>query len=813
MSIFMQDLRYALRTMARNPAFTVVALVVLMLGIGANSALFSVVHSVLLDPLPYPDSERLMQVGRELPMGRSNAVSATQFLFWQEHNRSFELMATYDGQGGGTNLVEGDRPEFIPALRVSSDFFAVLGTPPQIGRDFAPGDGVEGAAKVAIISDGLWRRRFGADPLVLGRVLRLSGVNHTVIGVAARGFEFNTHGDIWTPLTLVSDPQDRGAVYYVVARLRPEATVQSAQADMTAVAEQLRAELPNTMGEREKVFVRPHLDQIVGSVRPALLILSGAVGLVLLIACANVANLLLARATGRKREIALRATLGAGRWRIVRQLMTECLVLSLIGGSLGFLLSRWGMSALLRGGPGNLPRAAAIEVDGTVFLFTLTVAVLAVALFGLFPAVQATKVDLHEALKEGSNRAGAGRRGGRARGALVVSEIALAMVLLVGATLLIDSFLRVTRLDPGYDYDRVLTMKMSFGGRRDLTSAKFTTLAGDFIERLEASPGIEAAATISTLPLEHGLMNLFNVQGRTAPDEGQEAGRAQWRLISNDYFRVMGIPLRRGRTFTDLDTRDSEPVTIINDALARRYFPNEDPIGQGLVSTDPASDDPPTRIVGVVGDVRELALDRPATPTMFVPAAQVADEDTAFIANILPTGWVVRTAGDPLTYGPVVQREMLAVNRDLPVSSIRSMEQVMGTSIATRQFNTLLLGLFAALALLLAVAGIYGVMSYSVAQRTHEIGVRMALGAARGATLRMILGQGMKLAAIGVVVGILGALALTRLMMALLFEISATDPLIILLVATLLLAAAAIACIVPALRATRVDPLIAMRSE
>jgi predicted permease len=809
----MQDLRYALRTMARNPGFTIVALVILMLGIGANSALFSVVHSVLLDPLPYPDSERLMQIGRELPMGRSSAVSATQFLFWEEHNRSFETMATYDGQGGGTNLVEGDRPEFLPALRVSSRFFEVLGAPPQIGRDFAPEDGVEGAAKVAIISDGLWRRRFGGDPLVLGRVLRLSGVNHTVIGVAARGFQFNTHGDIWTPLTLVFDSQDRGAVFYVVARLKPEATLQSAQVDMTAVAERLRAELPDTMGDREKVFVRPHLEQVVGSVRPALLILSGAVGLVLLIACANVANLLLARATGRKREIALRATLGAGRWRIVRQLMTECLALSLAGGSLGFLLSRWGISALIRSGPGNLPRAAAIEVDGTVFLFTLVVAVVSVVLFGLFPALQATKVDLHEALKEGSSRAGVGLRGGRARGALVVSEIALALVLLVGATLLIDSFLRVTRLNPGYDYDRVLTMKMSFGGMGDLTSAKFTNLTRDFIERLEASPGIERAATISTLPLEHGLMNLFNVQGRPAPDGGREPGRAQWRIISNDYFQVMGIPLRRGRTFTDLDTQGSERVTIINDALARRYFADEDPIGRALVSPDPSSDDPPTRIVGVVGDVRELALDRPATPTMFVPAAQEADEVTAFIANILPTGWVVRTAGDPLTYGPVVQREMLGVNRELPVSNIRSMEQVMGTSIATRQFNTLLLALFAGLALLLAVAGIYGVMSYSVAQRTHEIGVRMALGAARGATLRMIFGQGMRLAAIGVVVGILGAFALTRLMLSLLFEISATDPLVFLLVTAVLFAAAAVACVVPALRATRVDPLIAMRSE
>jgi len=813
MGTLLQDIRVAIRILARNPGFTAVALVVLTLGIGANSAVFSVVNSVLLEPLPYKDSDRLMQLGREVPQGRSDAVSISQFLFWRANNRSFTRMATYDGRGGGTNLVEGDHPERIPSIRVSVEFFDVLQVSPQLGRSFTIEDGHDGAEPVVIISDGLWRRRFGADPSIIGRVLRLSGSDRTVIGVMARDFDFNTHAEMWMPLTTVFAPQDRSAVYYVVARLNDGSTAETAQSDMNSVGERLRAEYPDLMVERERIFVRAHLDQVVGRVRPALMILMGAVALVLLIACANVANLLLARATGRRKEIALRAALGAGRLRIVRQLLTESVLLAVSGGMLGLVAARWGLGALTAMEPEHLPRFDTIDVDGTVFAFTLVLAVVTVILFGLFPSFQACKIDLHQVLKEGTSRTSAGPRRGRARGILVVTEVALALVLLIGATLLIDSFVRITRLDPGYDYEHVLTMKMSFGGATELTTARFTDVTRQIAERLKATPGIETAATISTLPLQHGLMTFFNVEGNTEAEGANARGMAQWRMIASDYFKAMGIPLVRGRTFTETDTTDSQRVIIVNEALVRKYFPNEDPIGRGLQSGDPSTGAPPDRIVGVVGDVREVALDRPESPTVFSFSAQADDGTTAFLASVLPTCWVVRTTGDPLGHANTIRSAVLAVDPEQPISSVRSMEQVMSESMARRQFNTALLTIFASVALLLAVVGIYGIMSYSVAQRTHEMGIRMALGAARGETLRLVLGHGMKLAVIGVVIGVVGAFALTRLMLSMLYEISATDPKTFVLASLIILLTAAIACLGPALRATRVDPMVALRCE
>ncbi len=813
MTALWQDVRYALRTLASQPGFTAVIVLTLAVGIGANSAIFSVVNTVLLEPLPYADSDRLMQLGREMPIGRSDAVSASQFLFWKDNNRSFMQMASYDGQGGGINLVDGDVPERIASIRVSSSFFEVLSARAQLGRTFTEADGVEGAAKVAIISDGLWRRRFGEDASIIGRVLRLSGVDRTLVGVMEPGFDFNTHADIWTPLTLTFEAQDRSAVYYTIARLLPGITRDAAQADMDGVCERLRAEFPDTVAGRERIFVRPHLDQVVGRVRPALFVLLGAVGLVLLIACANVASLLLARSTGRRREIALRATLGAGRFRIVRQLLTESAVLAALGGVIGLLLCHWGMDLLLLFKPSNLPRLETIQVDPTVLVFTLAVTVLSVILFGLFPALQATMVDLHQSLKGDTARAGGGTHRRRVRSILVVSEIALALVLLTGAALLLDSFRRVTRLDPGYEYDKVLTMKMSFAGVQDFTTAKFTQLGNRVVERLEATPGIEAAATISTLPLEHGLMNIFNVAGSTDAQGEPTRGRAQWRLISPNYFRVMGIPLLRGRVFSEHDTADSAPVILINDALARKYFPGQDPVGQVLMSNDPGSDAPPDRIVGVVGDVREIALDRPATPTIFSPAAQAPDGVTAFVANVLPTCWVVRTGGDPLAYSSTVRHVILDVDREQPVSNIRSMGQVMSTSIARRRFNAILLTVFAVQALVLAVVGIYGVMSYSVLQRTQEIGVRMALGAQRGRVLQLVLRQGLVLTVAGVAIGLGISAATSRLLSRQLFEVTPNDPGTMVGVSLLIASVAVLSCYVPARRATKVDPMVALRHE
>ncbi|MCP3963393.1 MAG: ABC transporter permease, partial [bacterium] len=758
----------------------------------------------------YLEPDRLVQLGRQLPMGRSNAVSINQFLYWRDHQRSFSGMATYEGRGGGVNLVEGDRPERVGSLGVSTSFFSVLGVPPQLGRDFTAEDGAEGAPRVAMISDGLWRKRFGSSREVVGRTIRLSGEEHTVIGVMARGFDFINRADVWTPLTLRFDLESSPAVYYTVVRLRPEVSLDVARTDMQAIGEALRGEYPTMMRDGEEVFARPYLDQVVGNVRPALWILLGAVGLVLLVACANVANLLLARATGRRREMALRASLGANRLDIVRQLLVESLLLALIGGGLGLLAARLGMGLLVTVKPSSLPRLDAVEIDGPVIVFTFTVAVLTGVLFGLVPALQAARVDLGEVLKDGS--AGAGARRGWARSALVVSETALALVLVIGAALLLASFAKVTALDPGYDYQKVLTMKMSpgAGGSDDLTTARLSAFVDQVVERLEAKPGIEAAATISTLPLEHGLMTFFDVEGRPRPDATEREGGAQWRLTSPDYFRAMGIPLVAGRAFTAHDDADSPRVIVINQALARRYFPDEDPVGRALVQD---ADEPPDRIIGVVGDVRELALDRPPTPTVYAAAAQAPDETTAFLANLFPVSWVVRTTGDPLDYGGIVRAEILAVDPEQPVSDLRGLEELMSGSIASRQFSTLLLSIFAALALVLAVVGIYGVMSYAVAQRTREIGIRQALGATGGAALRLILGQGVKLASIGVAVGVLAALASSRWLTSMLYETAPTSPAIYATTSAALLAAVAVACLIPAMRATRVDPIVALRDE
>jgi predicted permease len=627
----------------------------------------------------------------------------------------------------------------------------------------------------------------------------------------SRGFDFVNHADIWTPLATVDDPDNRAAVYYVVARLRDGVRLEAAQADIDRVAEQLRTDFPEVMGETERVFIIPYLDQLIGNVRPALLVLAGAVGVVLLIACANLANLLLARATRREREFALRVALGAGRGRIVRQLITESAVLATVGGALGLAAAHWGLSLLISFRPSELPRLDAVHVDARVLGFTMLVTLFTVVLFGLPPALRASRIDLNSALKEGGGGAvGAGR--GRAREILIVGEVALAMVLLVGASLLINSFLRLTRLDPGYDYQQTLTMKMSFGGRQDLTSAEFAGFARQVKEHLEALPGVEKAGTISTLPLEHGLMGTFRVPGQEPADSPDNMNRAQWRVTTPGYFEAMGIPLLRGRDFEARDTPDSEQVIIINNDLARQAFPDTDPVGQSLV-TGGGEDSPPVRIVGVVGDVSELALDRAPTPTLFVPASQMPDGVITFLANLFPTCWVVRTRGEPMGQADAIQAAILAVDREQPVSRVRTMEQIMGESIAGRRFSTLLLTVFAGQALLLAIIGIYGVMSYSVAQRTRETGIRMAIGATRGSTLRLILGQGARWTGIGVVLGSAGALGLTRLMQTQLYEVSVTDAAAFAVAAVAVVLAATSACLIPALRATRIDPIIALREE
>jgi len=669
MSTLIQDIRYAIRTLFGSPGFTLVVLAVIALGIGANSALFSVVNSVILRPLPYGEPEQLVQLGREFPRGRSDATTIQHVAYWRENSRSFDDVAAYEGRGGGLNLVGEGQPEHLPSLRVSTNFFQVLKVDPQHGRHFALADSHDGAEKVAMISDGLWRRRFASDPAAVGKVIRVSGEQRTVIGVMQRGFDFINNADIWTPMSIVPSPDDRASVYYVVARLKQDVLLEAAQIDIDQVAEQLRADFPETMAENERAYVNPLLNQVIGNVRPALLMLGGAVGIVLLIACANVANLLLARATRRQRELALRAAIGAGRGRIIRQLITESAVLATAGGALGLAAAHGGLSLLIRFRPAELPRLDAVHVDARVLGFTLIVTLITVVLFGLPPAIRASRVDLNSALKDGGG--GSVAQGGRARELLIISEVALAMILLIGATLMIKSFSRLTGLDPGFDHEQTLTMKMAFGGRADLTSQYFNDFSTRVKEQLEAMPGIEQAGTISTLPLEHGLMGTFQAPGAVG-EQGAAPGRNQWRITTPGYFEAMGIPLLRGRDFNNLDSPDSEQVVIINRELGRQAFAEQDPLGQMLLVDGP--DQPASRIVGVVGDIREVGLARPPAPTVFVPASQMPDGTIQFLAGLFPTCWVVKTQGQPMASADAIQKAILSIDPELPVSSVRGLE-------------------------------------------------------------------------------------------------------------------------------------------
>jgi putative ABC transport system permease protein len=812
METLMQDLRYAFRTLLKNPGFSFVAVLVLALGIGANSAIYTVVNAVLLRPLPYPDSGRLVQVYRQFKTGVSEAVSATKFLYWKEHGQSFEFLAAYDVLGGGMNLTEVDQSERVSAIRVSPEFFRVLGVGPRVGRDLQAQDGLPGARRVAVISDGLWRRRFGADARIIGRPIRLSGEDHLVVGVMPRNFKFENPVDVWTVLRLEPGAEDNSNMYLVLGRLRAGATLGSARGDVAALGERFRSDYPKLMEGQEAVGVRPYLEFVVGEVRPALMILLGAVALVLLIACANVANLLLARGISRTREIVLRAVVGAGRWRIARQLLTESLMLSLLGGAAGLLLGWWGLKILQAFNPVDLPRLNETGLDGSVLLYTLALSLATGALFGLGPAFQAVRLDLQEALKEGGSRSTAGAQRQRLRGSLLVGEFALALMLLIGSALLVQSLLRIQRVEPGIDPRNVLTMKMSLGGSGYGTTAAVDDLLHRVIQRIESLPGVGAAAAVSSLPFELGPDSGFHIPGRPRDEEVS----AQIRVATPHYFKAMRMPVIRGRGIEDTDTMGSLRVMVINETLARRLFQGADPLGKELVmGGDPAGElgETPRQIVGSVGDSREQGLDQPVPPTVFIPFAQLPDPLMAIFSKILPTCLVVRTAGEPTGYSTAIQAELSAVDRRQPVSDVRSMERIIAESIGRRRFNALLLTIFAIVALVLAAAGIYGILSYSVSQRSNEIGIRMALGATRAGALRLVMREAMVLAGVGVALGLAGALLLTRVLSGFLFGVRATDPLTLAGTSLFLMTVAAVSSFLPALRATTVDPATALRSE
>ena len=817
------DLRHSMRVFRKSPGFTAIAVAALALGIGANTAIFSVINQVLLKPLPYPESDRLMQLGRLYPGGVGNSTSIPKFNTWKK-NDVFEAITAYDFAGPGMNIGGRDRPEQVKGIHVSADYFRVFGAAPAIGRTFTVQEDLPGGPKVAVLSYTLWKDRFAADPGLVGRSIDIGGEPATVVGIMPAAFESDPPADIFIPLQADPNSVNQGHYLLVAGRLKPSVTLAAAKAQMKVVGERFRQANPEWMDKTESVSVIPLQEAEVGDVRPALLILLGAVGFVLLIACANVANLQLARASTRQREMAIRTAIGANRTRIVRQLLTESVVLALAGGVCGFILGAWGVRVLLAIAPGNIPRISdaahtatlVSALDWRVLSFTLGISLATGILFGLFPAVHVSRLDVNTSLKDTSGRAGTGRHQNRARGVLVVSEIALALVLLVCAALMIRTFVGLRAVNPGFDPHNVLTLQTSLSAGRYATTAQVDNLIRQMAPRLESLPGVESAATALMLPIEGGVDLPFNIEGKPPGKGDKYNGNEQWRSVSAHYFSAFKIPLMRGRAFTEHDIGQSARVVIINQTMAKKYWPKQDPIGSRITigkGLGPDFDEPAREIVGIAGNVREHGLTDADQGVMYVPDGQVSNGLTQLANKVLPLSWIVRTSMEPKALTAAIQHEFLAFDGQLPVSKIRTMEQVIAEATARQNFNMLLLTIFAATALLLAAIGIYGLMAYSVEQRTQEIGIRIALGAGSHDMLRLVIVQGLRLAGIGMAIGLAAAFGLTRLLSSLLFGVKTTDPMAFGVVVATLAAVAGIATYIPARRATRIDPVIALRYE
>ena len=811
------DLRYAVRTLRKTPVFAATALAALALGIGANTAIFSVIDAVLLRPLSYPDPDRIVLFFATSPSGPVYGASATKFNAWRSVPGFLDVSA-YEYRGSDLNLTGGSFPEQIHGIRVSAAYFRLLGAPIVLGRGFTAEEDRPNGPRAAVLSYGLWQRRFGGDSAILGSAISLGGAPYTVVGIMGRDFQtgLDSPPDVWLPFQI--DPSSTGHAHYfnVIARLAPGVTSAAAAAQLERAAGDYRRRFPNILGPRDGFAIQQFQDAIVSDVRPSLLVLAAAVGFVLLIACANVANLLLVRAAGRKREIAVRAAIGAGRGRVIRQLLTESVLLSLAGGALGLALGLAGVRALLAINPGDVPligeHASAITLDWRLAVFTFAVSLSTGLLFGLIPALDVSRVDLTAALKESGGRAGTGLRHNRTRSLLVVSEMALALVLLVGAALLIRTFQALRSVDPGFDPHRVLTLRMSLAGSRFEKTAAVNQLIRDGIERLQAVPGVTAAAATHTLPIEGAFGVPYNIVGR-APSSGQYDGRG-WTGVSRGYFDVFRIPILRGRAFDRRDDAGAPRVAIVNQAMARQFWPGGDPLGSQILlgkGYGPEFEEPAREIVGVAADVHDSGLNRNPIPMVYVPLEQVTDGITALANRAASLAWVVRASGVPLALGPTVEKELERASGGLPAARVRSMDEIVVESTARADFNMTLLAIFGGSALLLAVIGIYGLMAYSVAQRTHEIGIRLALGADSAGVRNMIVSQGMRLASSGVAIGIPAALALTRFLASFLFGVKPWDPLVFLAVPAILIAAALAAVWIPARRAAATDAASALR--
>jgi putative ABC transport system permease protein len=798
MADMLRDMRYAVRQLIKAPAFTVVAILTLALGIGATSAIFSVVNGVLLRPLPYPDPDSLVRVYEVVPQYGRFSVAPATFLDWRTQNSVFERIGAY--MSGGTAALAGpEGPERVSFASVSWDTFDLLKVSPVLGRSFTAEEETPGKANVIILSHGTWQRRFGGDPGILGRTVNVSGASAAIVGVMPAGFYFPTReAELWVPLTINPANPPRGAHFLsVLARTKPGVSTDQAQAEMKTIAERLAVQYPASSANESAEVILLH-EQIVGGIRRALVTLFAAVGVVVLIACANVANLLLVRASLREKEIAIRAAMGAGRRRLVMQMLAESLVLSLAGGALGLLLAYLVIPSIQTLSAGTIPRVLDVTVDTRVLAFVFLISVAVGVLFGLAPAWHVTRTTLGEVLKEGAR--GSSSAGGRwLRNGLLILEVALSIVLLVGATLLLRSFAKLTSVDPGFRPDGVLTFRVALPQPSYPQPHNRVAFFDTLLAKLDAQPQVTGSGMIQALPMRGDYTLSFSIQGRPPARPG-EALSANHRSASPGYFGALGIPLLRGRTFTDRDSEQAPKVAVIDEAFAIRHFPNEDPIGRGIDIGN--GTDGFYEIVGIVGSVRHDSLADTPSPTMYVPYRQ----------DIFSGMWLVaRTNGDPSQLTSTVRPLLREIDPSLPAFAISPLADVISDSMAQRRFSMLLLASFALIAVFLAAVGLYGVVTYTVSQRTQEIGVRMAIGAGRSDVLKMVVGGGMKLALVGVAVGILGALAVARVVTAMLFDVTPFDPTSYIVTAGILLAVAALACYVPAHRATRVDPIMALR--
>jgi len=805
MESLIKDIKYALRMLAKRPGFAVLAVVTLALGIGANSAIFSVVNGVLLRPLPYQEPDKLIWIWDTQPQLETAPSSLADFLDWREQSTSFDGLAGYED--GRMFFDGGDTPGDVPMGLVTSDFFSVFRVNPILGTTFSEEQSRPGKFRVVILSYGLWQQRFGADPNIVGQTMSLSAVPYTIIGVMPEGFDYPNKSEFWRPFPIDPAQVSRGAHFLqVVARLKPGVTLDQAQAEMSLIAARLSDQYKE-VNAGHGVKLQLLQEVIVGSTRTILVVLLGAVGFVLLIACANVANLMLARSISRQKEFAIRAALGAHRARIIRQLLTESGLLAITGGALGLALGRLGVKALTSLSLNNIPRSAEITLDLCVIGFTFAISLLTGIIFGLAPALQVSKVDLSESLKESGRSSTSSKGRNRLRSLLVISEVALTIVPLIGAGLMIKSFIRLVDVNPGFSTDNRLTIgvtafRAKYPGEQDVAA-----LYQRLTERLAGTSGVEAVGAINDIPLSGGdTTDSFTIEGRPRVRKEEEPSTA-YCVVMPDYFKAMGIPFLRGRDFLSTDTKQSPNVVIISQSLADLHFPGEDPLGHRITLQGQVRD--PLVIVGIVGDIRQIGLDEKVRPTIYVPYLQ--DPLGSEVSRAMAL--VVHTKSDPTQMAATLRSEVLAVDNSLPIYSLKTVSDYLSDSLSRRRFNMTLLAVFAAVALVLAGVGIYGVVSYSVTERTHEIGIRQALGARRTDIMKIVVGKGMTLVLIGVIVGLIASYLLTRFIESLLYEVSAVDPVTFVVIPLVALGVALLACAVPARRAMRVDPMEALRYE